>query len=232
MMTYQVQKGETIGEVTRQLGMSWDDLRRLNAQAVGRSSRTGRWFLKEGSVLRGKGEFQAELESKQQSGAPLVSKPGSSNDGGRWIEYTIKPGDTLWALAVKRFHVHVEDLIRDNDIDNPREIQPGQNIRVRLASHPSQQEVVASWYGKAHHGKLMANGEPFNMHGETVAHKHLPLGTRVELVNHQTGEHARAVVTDRGPYVEGRDVDLSYSLAKRLSLVEKGVGRLMMKVLG
>ena len=77
----------------------------------------------------------------------------------------------------------------------------------------------------------MANGEPFNMHAATIAHKELPLGTKVELKNPQTGQKVLAVVTDRGPYIEGRDVDLSYGLARRLNMVDKGVGKLVMRVL-
>ena len=69
------------------------------------------------------------------------------------------------------------------------------------------------------------------MYGNTIAHKEIPLGTRVELQNTETGEKVRAVVTDRGPYVEGRDVDLSYGLAKKLSLVNQGVGKLVMRIL-
>jgi LysM repeat protein len=155
-----------------------------------------------------------------------------SDQGEKWIEYTIKPRDTLWALAVKRFHVKVDDLIRDNHIKDPRKIQPGQKIRIRLPSYPTRQNVVASWYGKKYHGKVMANGESFNMYALTIAHKDLPLGTHVELENPATGVKARAVVTDRGPYIHGRDVDLSYGLAKRLSLDKKGIGSLIMRVLG
>jgi rare lipoprotein A len=150
----------------------------------------------------------------------------------RWVEYTIKENDTLWALAVKRFHVNVDDLIKDNGIEDPRKIQPGQKIRVRLPSYPKRMDVVASWYGQEHHGKAMANGERFDMNAAIIAHKEIPLGTRVELENPLTGQRVKAVVADRGPYVEGRDVDLSYGLAKRLSLVEKGVGPLVMKVIG
>lgn len=160
------------------------------------------------------------------------AKIESDHTGERWVEYTIKENDTLWNLAVKRFHVNVEDIIRDNSIQDPRKIQPGRKIRVRLPSYPERMEVVASWYGKEHHGRPMANGKTYNMHAATIAHKALPLGTTVELENPATRERARAVVTDRGPYVEGRDVDLSYGLARRLSLLEKGVGPLVMRVLG
>ncbi len=156
----------------------------------------------------------------------------TDHTGERWIEYTVKKNDTLWDLAVKRFHVHVEDLIRDNAIQDPRKIQPGRKIRVRLPSYPERTEVVASWYGKDYHGRPMANGKAYNMHSATIAHKELPLGTRVELENPVTRQRVRAVVADRGPYVEGRDVDLSYGLARRLSLLEKGVAPLVMRVLG
>lgn len=150
----------------------------------------------------------------------------------RWVEYTIQKNDTLWNLAVKRYHVNVEDIIKDNSIEDPRRIQPGQKIRIRLPSYPERTDVIASWYGREHHGKPMANGEKYNMHGATIAHKDLPLGTRVELENPVTRQRVKAVVTDRGPYVEGRDVDLSYGLAQKLSLLEKGVGPLVMRVLG
>jgi rare lipoprotein A len=78
----------------------------------------------------------------------------------------------------------------------------------------------------------MANGEIYNMYAATIAHKDLPLGTKIELENLDTGTKVNAVVTDRGPFVKGRDVDLSYGLARRLSLLEKGVDRLIMRVKG
>jgi rare lipoprotein A len=160
----------------------------------------------------------------------------ANTEGGRtrerWVEYTIKEKDTLWNLAVKRYHVNVDDIIKDNCIGDPRKIQPGQKIRIRIPSYPERMDVIASWYGREHHGRPMANGEAYNMHGATIAHKALPLGTRVELENPVTRQRAKAVVTDRGPYIEGRDVDLSYGLAQKLSLVEKGVGPLVMRVLG
>ena len=233
-MSYQVQRGDTIAQVTRQLNISWNRLRQLNPDAVGQSRRNGRWFLKEGAIINTEDSFESVLKQKAKSVAeqtPTVSGTADTHTDESWTEYTIKPGDTLWALAVKRFHVHVEDLIRDNNINDPRHIQPGQIIRVRQQAVKGIQNVVASWYGEKYHGRIMANGKPFDMHANTIAHKDLPFGTRVELKNPETGEVEKATVTDRGPYIAGRDVDLSYALAEKLSLVKKGVGTLIMKII-
>lgn len=169
--------------------------------------------------------FESVLQSARAGKEPASAE-------GRWVEYTIKENDTLWNLAVKRFHVNLADIVRDNAIEDPNRIRPGQKIRIRIPSYPESTEVVASWYGKGHHGRRMADGQKYNMHAATIAHKDLPLGTRVELENPETRQRVKAVVTDRGPYVDGRDVDLSYDLARRLSLLEKGVGPLVMRVLG
>ena len=233
-MSYQVQRGDTIAQVTQQFNMSWKRLRQMNPGAVGQSSRTGHWFLKEGAVIKTEDSFESVLKQKVENVAeqkPTVSSTVDIQKKESWTEYTIKPGDTLWALAVKRFHVHVEDLIRDNNIKNPRHISPGQKIRVRQQSFQGTQNVVASWYGEKYHGRVMADGTPFDMHAKTIAHKELPFGTTVELRNPETGQVEKAIVTDRGPYIAGRDVDLSYALAERLSLLKKGVGKLEMKIL-
>ncbi len=150
---------------------------------------------------------------------------------GQGFEHVVQPGETLWDLAVNRYHVNLEELIRDNRITDPRKLQPGTRLFIRKPHFPREQQVTASWYGKPFHGHPMANGQIYDMNGYTIAHKKLPLGTRVELENPATGRRIRAVVTDRGPYVPGRDVDLSYRLAKELSLVDKGVGRLTMRIL-
>jgi len=77
----------------------------------------------------------------------------------------------------------------------------------------------------------MSNGKPFDMNKDTIAHRDLPLGTHVQIENPATGKVVDAMVTDRGPFINGRDIDLSYGLAKKLSVVEKGVSKLLMKVL-
>lgn len=88
--------------------------------------------------------------------------------------------------------------------------------------------VRASWYGRTFQGKSMANGKPFNMHALTIAHKTLPLGTKVLLQNPRNGRKAVVTVTDRGPYVAGRDIDLSLATALRLGTAKEGVARIRM----
>jgi len=229
-MPYHVQKGDTIAKVTDAMNISWKSLRHLNPHAVGQSSRTGNWFLKEGAILKGKESFDSLLNQKMASNEQSL-RTRNLERSKRSVDYVIKPGDTLWFLAVKRFHVNVKDLMKDNGIVDPRKLLPGQTIRVRLPTYPKKQEVIASWYGQIHHGRPMANGEIYNMYADTIAHKDLPLGTKVELQNPLTKQLVKAVVTDRGPYIAGRDVDLSYGLAMKLSLMEKGVGKLVMRVM-
>jgi rare lipoprotein A (peptidoglycan hydrolase) len=89
--------------------------------------------------------------------------------------------------------------------------------------------VVASWYGKQHHGKTMANGQAFNMYADTVAHKKLPLGTRLTITNPKNGASVDVRVTDRGPYIPGRNIDLSYGVARKLGVVEAGVAKVYME---
>ena len=106
------------------------------------------------------------------------------------------------------------------------------------ASAPAEagQRGEASFYGGWHHGRLMANGRPFDQMAATVAHRRLPLGTRVRVRNLSTGRAAKAVVTDRGPYRNARDgkprvVDVSRGVAQRLGMVRQGVAPVEITVL-
>jgi rare lipoprotein A (peptidoglycan hydrolase) len=92
--------------------------------------------------------------------------------------------------------------------------------------------VVASWYGTKFHGKPMASGQPFNMHKLTVAHRTIPLGTKLLLTNPRNGRQVQARVLDRGPHVRGRQLDVSYAVACRLGFINRGVARLRMVILG
>ncbi len=230
MNQYTVQKGDTIAFVTQRLQTNWQTLRNQNPEAIGRSKVNGNWFVREGANLKvDKGSFASILnEASTKNESP---EPAKTKQPDHLSEYTVKSGDTLWGLAVRQFHVNPADLIRDNAIENPDLLQVGQKLEIRQAGPQAPSEIVASWYGKDFHGKPMADGDPYNMYANTIAHKELPLGTKVELKNPRTGQTEVAVVTDRGPYVEGRDVDLSYGLASKLSLVQNGVDTLVMTIM-
>ncbi|MBG0789825.1 MAG: septal ring lytic transglycosylase RlpA family protein [Desulfovibrionaceae bacterium] len=84
---------------------------------------------------------------------------------------------------------------------------------------------MASWYGSDFHGKKTASGHVYDMYGLSAAHKTLPLGTRVRVTNLANDRSVVLLVNDRGPFVHGRVLDLSYGAAKRLGTVEQGVAR-------
>ncbi len=90
---------------------------------------------------------------------------------------------------------------------------------------------TASWYGPDFHGNQTSNGEYYNMYQRTAAHKTLPINTMVEVYNLETGASTIVRINDRGPFVAGRIIDLSYQAAMDIGLVENGTGKVRLKVL-
>ena len=92
-----------------------------------------------------------------------------------------------------------------------------------VSSCPSVIRGYASWYGKGFHGRKTASGIRFNSYGLYAAHRYLPFGTILEVKNLKNGRKVRVMVIDRGPYVKGRHLDLSYGAAKKLGMIGDGV---------
>lgn len=92
--------------------------------------------------------------------------------------------------------------------------------------------ATVSWYGPGFHGNLTSSGERYDMDAMTCAHKTLPFGTRLKLVNVENGRAAVVVVNDRGPFVHGRDIDVSRAAARQLGIIAAGTGRVDVLVLG
>jgi rare lipoprotein A (peptidoglycan hydrolase) len=84
-----------------------------------------------------------------------------------------------------------------------------------------EQHGEASYYGKGFHGKETASGETFNQHNQTAAHPTLPLGTEATVTNLETGKKVDVEINDRGPYVKGRDIDLSKDAANKIGITKK-----------
>ena len=84
----------------------------------------------------------------------------------------------------------------------------------------SSGSMLSSWYGPGFHGRLTANGERYDMHGLTAAHKTLPFGTKLRVC---LEECVDVRINDRGPFIGARELDLSYGAAKAIGLVEPGV---------
>lgn len=91
---------------------------------------------------------------------------------------------------------------------------------------------MASWYGKGFHGQDTASGEIYNMYEMTAAHKTLPMGTYVRAYNLDNGKTVDVRINDRGPFVRGRIIDLSYKAAKRIGLVGPGTAPVEIVALG
>ena len=92
-------------------------------------------------------------------------------------------------------------------------------------------EGTASWYAGDFHGKLTANGEVFDTYAVSAAHKELPFGTRVLVTNLSNNKSVEVRINDRGPYVEGRIIDLSYAAAQSIDMVDQGIAPVLVEIL-
>lgn len=105
-------------------------------------------------------------------------------------------------------------------------------LLIAACAKPPPEVGLASWYGKELAGRPTASGEPFRPARRTAAHRTLPLGTVVVVRRTDTGDTVRVVINDRGPYVDGRIIDLSRKAARRLDLLDAGVTRVEVRAVG
>lgn len=92
------------------------------------------------------------------------------------------------------------------------------------------EEGVASWYGHPYHGRKAANGETYDMEKMTAAHRTLPFGAVVSVENRENGKKVQVRITDRGPFVDGRVIDLSRAAASEIGMIGPGTARVKLRV--
>lgn len=108
----------------------------------------------------------------------------------------------------------------------------GAEPAIPAGARPLATEIgKASWYGPPYHNRRGSNGEVYNMHAMTAAHRTLPLGTIVRVTNLNTGHSAFVRITDRGPFIPGRILDLSLAAARKLDVYLPGVAEVKVEVM-
>ena len=110
-------------------------------------------------------------------------------------------------------------IYTSRDRTTPASRERGRNVG-------SSEYMVASWYGNQYHGRQTASGEIYNMYDFTAAHRTLPFGTRLRLINESNGKEVIVRINDRGPVPLERDIDVSYRTAQTLDFVNAGIVRL------
>jgi len=116
-------------------------------------------------------------------------------------------------------------------ITGPRSANSGSRTPVP-GSLDFTEEGLASWYGKEYHGQPTSSGETFDMNDLTAAHRTLPFGTRVEVFCEATGRTVEVRINDRGPFIPGRIIDLSYKAAADLAIAGRGLESVRIRAKG
>ena len=108
----------------------------------------------------------------------------------------------------------------------------GKWYQPKKSARDFRERGIASWYGREFHGQKTSSGQTYDMHAMTGAHKTLPLGTYVSVHNLRNGKKVVVRINDRGPFVRGRVIDLSYGAAKEIGLVGPGTAPVEVVALG
>lgn len=102
--------------------------------------------------------------------------------------------------------------------------------KIPSLNNGNSQLGIASWYGPSFHGKPSASGEPYDMWALTAAHRTLPFGTWVQVTKVKTGKTVTVRINDRGPFIKGRIIDLSYAAARELAMIGKGTAEVALTI--
>lgn len=113
---------------------------------------------------------------------------------------------------------------------NNQNVEPQYSQMVPVITYKPIGIMKASWYGPGFHGRQTANGEIYDQYELTAAHKSLKFGTLLRLTNPENKKSIIVRINDRGPYIEGRDIDLSYASAKALGIIKPGVKKLKVEL--
>jgi rare lipoprotein A len=124
----------------------------------------------------------------------------------------------------------VPEKVTPSKYGNPASYEVrGKRYQVLDSSDGFSQKGIASWYGTKFHGQRTSSGEPYDMYAMTAAHKSLPLPTYVEVTNRDNGRKAIVKVNDRGPFHQGRIIDLSYAAATKLGVAATGTANVSIR---
>ena len=148
----------------------------------------------------------------------------------------------LSLISISLFNSNVEaknqtdifpQTIKSFDINSNKSVDSSQVVPRRnqflLANSLSGE---ASWYGPGFHGRLTANGERYDQNAMTAAHKSLRFGTKVKVTNLNNGKSVIVRINDRGPYIDGRIIDVSAAAARSLDMISSGVAPVRVDILG
>jgi rare lipoprotein A len=141
-----------------------------------------------------------------------------------WPRLPLRTLRSLWLIFVFLVFISLLTACAPKKITHPP-YEPGKEIRYRETG-------IASWYGEDFHGRKTANGEVYDMHAMTAAHRTLPFNIRVRVTNLDNGQKTEVRVNDRGPFIPGRIIDLSRSGAKELGMLGPGTARVLVEATG
>ncbi|TAN46001.1 MAG: SPOR domain-containing protein [Nitrospirae bacterium] len=138
----------------------------------------------------------------------------------------------LSSCSTKYFSVRDDKSVPSKPSDRPS-VKPDDKPSTGFQElRGEKKQIVASWYGKDFHGKPTASGEIFNMYDLTCAHKEYPFGTKLKVLSTLSNKDIDCIVNDRGPFIAGRDLDLSYAAAKSIDMIGPGTAPVIIEPLG
>lgn len=156
--------------------------------------------------------------------------------GGRWLLVALCIASLCATGCFRLGSGRTDSSGKASGSKGPRGTKPytirGKTYYPLLSAHGFRENGTASWYGPDFHGKLTANGERYNMHGMTAAHKLLPFGTQVKVTNKSNGRSIVVRINDRGPFVADRVIDLTRTGADRLGMLGPGTAPVVVESIG
>ena len=169
------------------------------------------------------------------SPSPSPSTPTSTSTPSGRGGYYLDDGPGLRTPQEIAALAALPDPVPADEPLHPRANRPyrvlGNDYQPMTRRVPFVQQGIASWYGRKFHGQLTSIGEPYDMYGMTAAHPTLPLPSYARVTSLENGRSVVVRINDRGPFLHGRAIDLSYLAAHKLGYVENGSARVQVELL-